>query len=166
MVRVAFAIVGLVAGGFMLANTPGTSQTRIPIPQVPPADVDPKMPYFTVCAKECDDCARLCDICAAHSTRLLAEGKKDRLAIVQLCEDCAAICSAASRVTAKDGPMADLICASCADACKRCADACEKLEGDPIVKHCAEECRKCEKTCREMLKTAKSAAPNVGKQPK
>jgi hypothetical protein len=132
---------------------------------VPPGEVDPKMPQFLVCARACDDCERACEMGAAHCATLLADGKKEHLVTLRLCQDCAAICSATSRVAAKDGPMSDLICSSCADACKRCGDACEKQGGDPIMKKCADECRACEKACRVMAKRPPPAQPD-GKQPK
>lgn len=119
---------------------------------------DAKMAHFMDCAKECDDCARTCNGCAAHCTKMVAEGKKDHMETVRLCVDCATICSAASAVVSKFGPCSDLICAACADTCKRCGDACEKHAAhDEIMKKCHDECVKCEKACREMLKhTAKA----------
>jgi hypothetical protein len=150
MVRTTFHVITL-AGAIFATSAASSQQAKIPIPQVPKGDVDPKMPLFLVCASACDDCARLCETCAAHCATLLAEEKKEHLQTLKLCQDCAAICQAAARVTAKDGPFSDLICTSCAEACKRCGDACEKHSGDPIMKRCAEECRKCEKVCSQML---------------
>ena len=151
----AFCNVALFVATILAARTadPGQTQPKIPVPKVPQTDdVDPKMPFFSVCAKACDDCARLCETCSAHCAKLVADGKKEHVRTMHLCQDCAAFCAAASRITAKDGPMTDLICASCADACKRCGDACEKQAGDAIIKQCAAECRKCEEACRKMLK--------------
>ena len=153
----------LLVGSFFATGTAEPAQ-KIPVPPVPvpqkgPDGVDPKMPYFQVCAKECDDCARLCNTCASHCAKLLAEGKKDHLDTLKLCQDCATICSAASQVVARDGPTADLICTACAEACKRCGDACESHSGDPILKQCAEECRKCEKVCRTMVRGGTEALP-------
>jgi hypothetical protein len=153
MMRILIAVAAMLAAGFVMSV--GQAQMKIPVPQVPrrgPDGVDPKMPYFQVCSKQCDDCARVCDTCSAHCTTMIADGKKEHVATLKLCQDCASICAVASRIVAKDGPMSDLICTACADACKRCGDACEKQSGDPIMKSCSEECRKCEKTCREMLK--------------
>jgi hypothetical protein len=156
MTRCAIGIAALAVCGFLAASAadvpPKIPAPPVPLPTPGPDTVDPKMPAFLVCAKACDDCARMCDVCAGHSTRLLAGGKKEHLDTLRLCQDCAAICSAASCVLAKDGPMSDLICTACADACKRCGDACEKHAADPIMKRCAEECRKCEKACRDMIK--------------
>ncbi len=111
------------------------------------------MPLFMTCSKHCDDCARLCDMTAAHCLVLLTtEGNKDSVPVLRHCQDCAAICTAASRVSAKDGPLSALVCTACADACKKCGDACEKMQTDPIIKRCLDECRNCEKSCREMSK--------------
>jgi hypothetical protein len=116
------------------------------------ANPDPKMAYFLICAKECDHCALSCDLCAAHCTTMITEGSKEHLQTLRTCQDCATICNAAARVTAKNGPYSDLICTACADACKRCGDICAKYPNDPIMKQCADECRRCEETCRKMLK--------------
>lgn len=160
MLRTVYDLVVLV--GAILAATAATSnpeQPKIPVPPVPQLEVDPKMPYFLVCAEACDNCARHCELCAAHCARMIADGKKEHLETLRLCQDCAAFCQATSRITAKDGPMKDLIAMNCADACKRCGDACEKHAHDPIMKRCAEECRKCEKACREMHKLSGAIGP-------
>jgi hypothetical protein len=155
MTEILIGIAALV-GGFTL-HTAEDLQPKIPLPPIPipgkgPDQVDPKMPGFVVCAKACDDCARMCEMCVAHCARLLGDGRKEHLDALRLCQDCAAVCEAAARVTAKDGPMSQLVCTACADACKQCGDACEKHPADPMLKRCAEECRKCEKACREMIK--------------
>jgi hypothetical protein len=142
----------VLAGAILAASTPNSPQAKIPVPQIPRRDVDPNMPLFLVCAKSCDDCARHCQMCAAHCANLVAEGKKEHLHILRLCQDCAAVCQSASSITAKDGPMSELICTACAEACKMCGEACSKHESDPIMKQCAEECHKCEKACRDMVK--------------
>ena len=118
-------------------------------------------PVFMNCAKACDDCKRSCDICAAHCAQLVADGHKHHMATLKTCQDCAATCSAAGCIVAKQGPFSDIICQACADACKRCGDACEQHgKGDPVMKQCADECRKCEEVCRKMLKQVpKAPAP-------
>jgi len=113
--------------------------------------------HFMACAKACDDCARMCDSCGAHCAKMIADGKKDHLTTLQTCQDCATTCSAASCITARSGPFADLICTACAEACKRCGDACEKHKDDAKMKACADECRKCEKACRDMIKDTSHA---------
>lgn len=107
---------------------------------------------FEACAKACDDCKRECDMCAAHCAKLVLDGKKEHFKTQQTCSDCAALCSTASRVTARGGPFSDLICTACAEACKRCGTACDQLKADAMMKKCADECKKCEQACREMLK--------------
>jgi hypothetical protein len=149
----------LLAGAMVAASSTNNQPPKIPVPQVPRPEVDPKMPYFLVCAKACDDCARICDTCSAHCAKLVADGKNEHMQTLKLCQDCAAVCRAAAAVTARDGPMADLITLACADACKRCGDECEKHASDPVMKGCADQCRACEKVCREMNQQAKAGRP-------
>lgn len=159
MARIAFATVLLALGGYLLVDAGEPKQLqfpKLPTNPLPKSDVDPKMPLFLSCAKACDDCARICDTCTAHCTKLLAEGKQEHHDTMRLCQDCSTVCSATARVIAKDGPMSDLMCTACADACKRCGDACQKFAADPMMKQCAEECRRCEKACREMSKGGKA----------
>lgn len=152
MIRILFAVLAVSVTGLLVAAEPQQKLPPVPVPKQGPDGVDPKMPHFRECAKACDNCARACDTCVAHCARMLADGKKEHLETLRLCQDCAEFCSAASRIVSKDGPLSDLITASCADACKRCGDACEKQAGDPIMKQCMEECRQCEKVCRGMAK--------------
>jgi hypothetical protein len=163
------AALALIAAGF--AGLYAAGENPKPPPEERPAPVragqpnpDPRMPHFMVCAKACDDCERICNLCATHCAKLAAEGKKEHLDTARACIDCAAICGAAATVTAKDGVFSDLICTACADACKRCGDLCEKHSSDPIMKQCAEECRRCEKACREMIKNAKVAPKGEEKE--
>ena len=151
MLRATFDVI-LLAGAIFPAGAARDPQVKIPPPPVPLPEVDPKMPMFVVCAKACNDCARQCDTCAAHCANLLAEGRKEHLQTLRLCQDCATLCQAAGSITARDGPMSNLICAACADACKLCGDECLKHPADPTMKRCAEECHKCEKACRDMVK--------------
>lgn len=149
MTRTLSGLGWLVVGVFIAAGVSSTAQPKIQ--SSGPDKVDPGMPFFLICAKECDDCARSCELSAGHCVQMLADGKQEVLATLRACQDCAVICSATSRIVAKDGPFVDLVCPSCAEACKRCAALCEK-SGDPIIKKCAEDCRKCEKACRDMPK--------------
>ena len=104
------------------------------------------------CAKACSDCERECDSCATHCARLLFEGKKEHLATLGTCQDCATLCGAAAQIISRSGPFSALICESCAEACARCKKECEKFTGDQHMKKCAEECHKCENACRQMAK--------------
>jgi hypothetical protein len=104
------------------------------------------------CAKACSDCQRACDTCATHCTHLLHEGKKEHLATLMSCQDCATVCSAAAQIVARGGPFSAIICSACAETCSECGKACEKFPEDNHMKTCAEECRKCETACRAMVK--------------
>ena len=73
-------------------------------PPVPRPEVDPKMPYFLVCAKACDDCARICDTCSAHCSKIVADGKNEHLHTLKLCLDCSAVCRAARPSPPRTGP--------------------------------------------------------------
>ena len=103
------------------------------------------------CAEACSDCQRACDSCASHCGMQLKDGKDEHAVTLATCLDCADFCAAASRLTARKGPFAGLICESCAVACDRCAQECEKFPMDKHMAACAEECRKCEKACKSML---------------
>ncbi len=120
--------------------------------QPPEKPVDPQMARFKVVAKAADDCARICNTCSVHCARIAASGEAHHLITLRHCLDCADICSTTSSVVSRDGPLADLMCTACAEACKRCGEACQKHGNDPIMKACAAECFKCEKECRELLK--------------
>jgi hypothetical protein len=106
---------------------------------------------FDKCAKACNDCQRICDACATHCAHLIAQGKKEHVKTLQTCRDCADFCSAAAEIVARNGPFADLICKSCAEACNRCGKACDEFKDDDMMRKCAEECFRCEKACQEML---------------
>ena len=103
------------------------------------------------CAKVCSDCQRACDSCATHCAHMLHEGKKEHLATLMNCQDCASVCSAAAQIVARGGPQSVLICECCAKACNQCGKACDKFPDDKHMKACADECRKCEKACRDMV---------------
>ena len=103
-------------------------------------------------ARHISECALTCDECAAHCARKLAEGKADHMRSLQLCQDCAAVCHAASAIAARKGPLSDVILIACAEACKRCGEQCVQLKDDKMMMRCADACRTCETHCREMLK--------------
>jgi hypothetical protein len=112
------------------------------------------------CAKACSDCQRQCDSCATHCAHLVGDGKKQHITTLMTCQDCANICTTAAQIVARNGPMAGLICAPCAEACAQCGKECEKFPNDQHMKRCAEECRKCEKACRDMVKHVAQAKNN------
>jgi hypothetical protein len=104
------------------------------------------------CIKACTDCAKECDMCITHCTRLLAQGHKEHLHSARTCADCAEFCVAAARMTARHGPFMGLMCDACAKACDGCAAACEKHPNDEMMRRCAKACRDCAAACREMVK--------------
>jgi hypothetical protein len=107
------------------------------------------------CAKACADCLLQCASCAHHCGHLVATGKdegKKHLMTAAICTDCADICAAAANMVGRQGPLANVICESCAKACDRCGDRCEKFTTDQHMQRCAKSCRDCAAACREMLK--------------
>jgi hypothetical protein len=110
------------------------------------------------CAKACSDCQRACDMCSAHCIALLAEGKTQHAKTQQICNDCALVCAASAQIVARHGPLTNVICTACSDACNQCAKACDAFKDDAHMKHCAEQCRLCEKACRTM--TGQATQPN------
>jgi hypothetical protein len=107
---------------------------------------------FDKCARACTTCMRECESCANHCAHLVAAGKKQHLHTLGTCADCAEFCGAAARIVSHRGPMAGLICDSCAKACKDCERACEQTgAGDEHMQRCAKACRACADACREMI---------------
>jgi len=103
------------------------------------------------CAKACSDCQRACDMCSAHCVAMLTEGKTQHAKTMQMCNDCAALCAVSAQIVARHGPLLQVTCTACADACNQCAKACDAHKEDEHMKHCAEQCRLCEKACRTMI---------------
>jgi hypothetical protein len=104
--------------------------------------VDSKMQE---CAKTTSDCQRVCDLCATYCADMLADGKRDYLACLMHCRDCATCCAACSQICASDGPLSTVMAECCSMCCAHCAKACEAFPDDKHLKACAKECRKCEK---------------------
>jgi hypothetical protein len=107
---------------------------------------------FEACAKACSDCQRACDSCASHCAHEVHAGNAEHMPTLSTCLDCADFCATASRISARGGVFADLICGACADACDRCAKECEKMTHDEHMAMCAKQCRDCEAACRKMIK--------------
>ena len=106
---------------------------------------------YEKCAAACSDCQRECDSCASHCAMQLKAGHSSHAETLATCQDCADLCSAASRIVAREGPFANLVCKACAEACAKCAQACEKFPDDQHMAECARECRECEKDCQAMI---------------
>jgi hypothetical protein len=107
--------------------------------------------HFDQCAKACTDCLRECESCAHHCAVLISQGQKEHIKTLATCADCAEFCGAAARIVAHQGPMANLICDSCAKACDTCGKACEGYPNDEHMQRCAKACRDCAKACRDMI---------------
>ena len=110
---------------------------------------------YADCAKACAVCMLNCDSCHHHCAQLVADGKKDHLASMNLCNDCGEVCAVAARITARQGPLAVPVCQGCARACDTCAASCEKFPDDKHMAQCAKACRDCAKACRAMVEHAK-----------
>jgi hypothetical protein len=108
----------------------------------------------TVCAKACAECTLHCDSCFAHCSHLVADGKKEHMSTMYLCNDCATTCAAAAQIVSRNGPLSATICESCAKACDTCGAACEKHPADEHMAACAKACRTCATACRDMIKHA------------
>lgn len=125
---------------------------RVSAGEGPPAAGAANHGAFASCAKECSDCQRICDACAAHCAAMMSEGHNAHRETLASCQDCADLCAAASRIVARSGPYASEVCRACADVCKQCAERCEQFSKDETMRDCAQECRKCQQACEQMLK--------------
>lgn len=96
-----------------------------------------------LCALFCTSCV---DACLA--------GDEDRRQTIRMCLDCADICTAASRITARltgyDAALRRQTIELCIAACEACAEECERHE-EPHCRLCAEMCRECADDCRRAL---------------
>jgi hypothetical protein len=104
------------------------------------------------CAVACAKCMLSCDMCTRHCGKMVAEGKKEHVKTMHLCQDCSDMCCAAAKIAARHGPTSTVTCEACAKVCDKCADACEKADDDMHMKECAKMCRECAKACRDMIK--------------
>src|SRR4051794_29579455 len=66
------------------------------------------------CARACAACTFQCESCFTHCVRMVAEGKKEHVRTLRLCNDCGAICALAGKVVSRQGPLQVTICESCA----------------------------------------------------
>jgi hypothetical protein len=144
-----FAMAGIVA--LAAASAGRTASAQAGVAKAEHREHDAQM---QACAKACADCQLMCDMCSTHCSHLLAEGKKEHLATLMSCQDCADICTAAAQSAARGGPHAAHICEACATVCAGCAKECERYPDDEEMTKCAKECRKCEKACKAMASHA------------
>ncbi len=105
------------------------------------------------CIAACVECLVACEVCAAAC--LNEKDVKQLADCIRLDADCAEACSAALRVMARGGPLAQEICRMCAEACERCAAECEKhADHHEHCRLCAEACRRCAAECHRMAGVA------------
>jgi hypothetical protein len=138
-------VVALALFGVMAVAQQGTAQEK-------KGDHTEHNAMMQECAKACSDCQRACDFCATHCAHMLANGKKEHLACMMNCQDCATCCAACAQSCSRGGPLSSIMAECCAKCCDKCAVACEAFPDDKQMKACAEECRKCEKSCKAMVK--------------
>ncbi|MBX9582978.1 MAG: four-helix bundle copper-binding protein [Gemmataceae bacterium] len=115
-------------------------------------DNDEHGKHFEACAKVCAECQVACDKNFHHCFTLVEGGKKEHAKAAHVSLDCAELCAAAARLTARHSPLSAAACDACAKACDMCAAECDKFQNMPEMKACADKCRECAKSCREMVK--------------
>src|SRR6516162_11840395 len=75
---------------------------------------------FAACAKACADCSNSCASCYEHCASMVAQGKKEHVRTMTLCNDCAEVCSTAAKLTSRRSPFSTIICEACAKTCDDC----------------------------------------------
>lgn len=102
---------------------------------------------FEDCIEACNLCAAACNLCAASCLR--EPDVKAMARCIALDMDCAALCSTAAALMARDSERAEALCALCAQACDACAEECAKHDMDHC-QACARACKRCVEACHEM----------------
>ena len=106
---------------------------------------------YQSCIDACNACATECGHCA--NACLNEEDVKKLVRCIQLDQDCADICSLASKLMANGSEFAQKFCAFCAEVCQACGDECKKhAEMMEHCKRCADACYQCAEACRAMSK--------------
>jgi len=112
------------------------------------------------CIAACFRCAQICEECSddmigmehQHESQLMEQ-------CIRLCRECGDICVLAAQWMSRVSPLAERLCAFCAEVCERCAQVCEQhAPHHALCGPCAEECRRCADMCRRMSKTTARAA--------
>jgi hypothetical protein len=102
---------------------------------------------YKECIDACNACAVECNACFAAC--LQEEDPKMMARCIALDADCAAICSLAANVMARNSELSKHLCRVCSEVCLTCANECEHHDHDHC-KRCAEACRVCSKACLAM----------------
>lgn len=108
----------------------------------------------------CNDCADICDVCAASCLR--EDDVKAMARCIALDIDCAQLCRLAAGAMSRGGEAASAICQACAQVCDMCAEECGKHQMQHC-QDCATACRRCADECRNMA--AGSARPGQAGSP-
>src|SRR4051812_7728677 len=98
-------VLGLTALALVVLSAPTSAR---------PADDKEKHVHVHKCAKACAICALACEDCARHCASKLGSGEKTHAKSLQLCLDCADLCTTAAKVVARKGPTAQTVCKACA----------------------------------------------------
>lgn len=110
-------------------------------------------PAMTQQMQECiDNCVECHSICLATAGHCLDMGAKHASRQHQTTLlDCSQICGTSADFMLRNSPGHGMVCATCAEACRRCADECEQMaNGDQMMQQCAEVCRRCADSCERM----------------
>ncbi len=102
----------------------------------------------------CFECAEACERCVTACILSHDEDSKhhDLTLCIQLCRDCADICTLCGRLEARSSQFMKSYMRVCIEACEACATECEKhADHFAHCKACAETCRKCAEECRSMV---------------
>lgn len=142
--RNAMAAIGAAAAGVVVGSA-GEARAH---------DDDKHAAHYEACAKACVKCEVECEKNFHHCFKQVEGGKKEHAKVMHLSVDCAELCGAAGKLTARMSPLTAAACEACAKACELCAAECEKFPDSKEMQACAKECRECAKVCKEMVKMA------------
>jgi hypothetical protein len=106
---------------------------------------------FQACITACYACAAACDNCASACLR--EDEVKMMARCIALDMDCAQICRTAAGFMARGSDFAVELCRQCAAVCSACAEECGKHQMDHC-QACAEACRRCAEACLGMAGAA------------
>lgn len=95
-----------------------------------------------------NDCATLCDLCAAAC--LKEKESHNLIDCIRSDLDCADACRTTSALLARGSDSVAVLCKACAEVCARCAEHCEM--------HDYEHCRVCAKACRRAQEECEAIA--------
>ena len=112
------------------------------------------------CIEECARCTQICEECGDDMIGMEHKGDTQLMErCIRLCRECADVCAMAGRWMSRVSPLAQNLCAFCADVCDQCAEVCEQhASHHALCGPCAQECRRCADMCRRMSGASAKAA--------